>query len=270
VSPACVLLVLSLAAARPPSIAILDLKTSGTFDPSEVSGLSGLIATEVARRPLRAFAGADLKALIGYERKKQLLGCYDDSCLSEIGGALGVDYLLSSEVSQVGEVWLLSFVLLDARAARAVSRTTHKAQALSDLVDLVPSGVAEALAPAFAKRPGDAPAAKVGATASPGKVAGYVLDAGGAALLAGGAAFGIWAELTFQDAKKATTAQQMSAFKADTKAHMLAADVLYGVGAAALTVGLVLTFVSGPSKDAPAVGVAPLRSGGAVTVSGGF
>lgn len=269
-SPACALLALGLAAARPPSIAVVDLKTAGTFDPSEVRGLSSLIATEVSRRPLRAFSGADLQTLVGYERKKQLLGCSDDSCLSEIGGALGVDYLLSSEVSQVGDVWLLSFVLLDARAARALSRTTQKAAALSDLVELVAPGITEALKPIFAKRPGGAPSAEVGASSSPGRVAGYVLDAGGAALLAGGAVFGIWAQLTFQDAKKATTEAQMSALKSDTKTRMLAADVLYGVGAAALTVGLVLTFVSGPSKEAPAVGVVPLRSGGAVTVSGGF
>jgi len=94
-------------------IAVLDVQATGAGDRKTVEGLSPLLASEVARRPgLTVVAGSDLRALVGFERQKQLLGCTEGSCLTEIAGALGVAYLVSSECSKVGSTWLLSLALL--------------------------------------------------------------------------------------------------------------------------------------------------------------
>ncbi len=43
----------------------------------------------------------DLRAMISHEKEKTLLGCEEASCLAEIGGALGVDYLVTGTVTKI-------------------------------------------------------------------------------------------------------------------------------------------------------------------------
>ena len=126
--------------ARVLKIAVLEVKAVGTFDPKTVAGLGSLIATEAGRYPAKVVAGADLLALIGFDKQKQLLGCTDNSCLVQIGGALGVDFLLTSEVAAVGDRWLLTTTLLDVVKASALARSTKQAKTPGDLVDLGHSG----------------------------------------------------------------------------------------------------------------------------------
>jgi hypothetical protein len=145
-------------AARTPQVAVIDLRTVGGFDPRTVAGLSSLIASEAAHQGARVLAGADLRAFIGFDRERQLAGCGDDSCLAQIGGALGVDYLLAAEVGEVGGRWLLTLSLLDMAKAAGVGRTTRTAHSPGELVDVVPGAVAEVFAGLPGRRP-SAPAA---------------------------------------------------------------------------------------------------------------
>ncbi len=90
-------------AAGAPKVAVLDVKAVGRFDPQTVAGLSALIASTAAgHREVKAITGSDLMALLGLERQKELLGCSDTSCLAQIAGGLAVEYLITSEVSEVG------------------------------------------------------------------------------------------------------------------------------------------------------------------------
>lgn len=138
-------------------IAVLDVQYAGVGDRKTVEGLSALLASEVARRPeLVVIAGSDLRALLGFERQKQLLGCSADaSCIAELAGALGVAYLVSSEASKLGNTWLLSLALLDAKKAVAVNRLTRKAYTDDALVEEASRGVDELLGamPALAPVP---------------------------------------------------------------------------------------------------------------------
>src|SRR5262245_43021401 len=45
--------------------------------------------------------GADINATLGLEKMKDALGCADTACAAEIGGALGVDLLLSGTVGEL-------------------------------------------------------------------------------------------------------------------------------------------------------------------------
>ncbi len=131
---------------RKTRVAVLDVQYAGAGDRKTVEGLSALLASEVARRPsLTVLAGADLRALVGFERQKQLVGCTESSCIAELAGALGVAYLVSSEVSKVGSTWLLSLTLLDANKAMAQSRLTRKAYSDDQLVDETAGAVDELL-----------------------------------------------------------------------------------------------------------------------------
>jgi hypothetical protein len=151
---------------------VVDTRATGTFDPKAVAGVSSLIASEAARHPIKVVGGSDLVALLGLDRQKQLLGCTETSCLAELGGALGARYLLASEVSEVGGVWLLTLTLLDTARAQPLGRLTRKAQRMSGLVDLAPAAVHELLQPlaAFCRAAGGR--AGAGDTAVPGEARG--------------------------------------------------------------------------------------------------
>jgi hypothetical protein len=140
------------AAAAPPApqtrVAVLDLKDGGTLDHAAADGLSALLASEVARRPaLAVVAGADLRAILSFERQRQLAGCVSTGCAAD----LGVAYLVTSEVSKVGASWLLSLALLDAPRAASVSRLTRRVDAVDGLLAELPGAVDELLAPLGAK-----------------------------------------------------------------------------------------------------------------------
>jgi hypothetical protein len=136
------------AAAPRTRVAVLDLQYAGDGDRKAVEGLSALLASEVASRPaLSVISGADLRALLGFERQRQLVGCSGGACVTELAGSLGVRYLVSSEVSRVGSSWLLSLALLDAGGSSALSRLTRRAASLDELVDETSTAVDELLAP---------------------------------------------------------------------------------------------------------------------------
>ncbi len=127
-------------------LAVLDVKATGKVDPKAVEGLSSLIASECAARPdAQVTSGADIRAMVGFEKQREMLGCGEASCLAEIGGALGVDYIVGSEVSQVGGTWLISLSLVDISKAQAVARLTKRATGEAQLVDVTTAAVTELL-----------------------------------------------------------------------------------------------------------------------------
>src|SRR5208282_646866 len=73
---------------------------------------------------------------------KQLLSCANTSCLSEIGGALGVDQMLIGSLSQVGDVYLLDLRDIDVKHAALLHEasrrlhTTDQAALLDAITDL--------------------------------------------------------------------------------------------------------------------------------------
>jgi hypothetical protein len=246
-----------------------------------------VVTSEAEKFPIKVVAGADLSALIGFDKQKQMLGCSDSSCLAEIGGALGVDYLLSTEVSEVGGVWLLSTTLLDIGKANSLKRVSKKADKVRDLVELAQQATSEALGalglpgPTGAKvepKPDEKPAAATSATATAQssmtttRKAGIGLAVAGGALLVGGGVCGILALGKYNEAKATSDPAVFASAKSTGAPQALIADVLYGVGAAAAIAGIVLAVVGGNSgaSASPTATLAPVNGGAAVVVSGGF
>jgi hypothetical protein len=280
------------APARRSKIAILDVRSSGNLDVKEVSGLTGLIAAEAERFELQVVAGADLSALVGFERQKQLLGCADGGCLAEIGGALGVGTLLSAEVSRVGSVWLLSMTLLDLGNARAVKRTTRRAVDMSGLVTAAAEATQEllaAIAPRREAQSGAAPEASARSERPPEvavrapeatkssrrKILAYALGGTGIAALGGGVAFGLAAKSSYDQALRASQAASASrsevlSLRDRTARQMWIADGFYAAGAAALGVGLYLAFAGEAEPAQKSLAFAPAPGGGLLTITGGF
>ena len=86
--------------------------------------LTEILITEAANNNgVKITGSSDIAAMLGFDRQKELLGCTDDvSCVAEIGGALGVDYLLISDLGKLGSMYVLNLKLIDVSKAEVKKR----------------------------------------------------------------------------------------------------------------------------------------------------
>lgn len=108
-------------------IAVMDLQGRGVDEAA-----AGALTTEVGNtlaqlRVFQVITREDIKRMLQLEQtKQQCTGEADASCMAEIGGALGVDYLVYGDVSKIANVYSVNLVLLDITSAKATNRVGRK------------------------------------------------------------------------------------------------------------------------------------------------
>jgi TolB-like protein len=142
---ASVLALLMLAAApAKPKLLVMDLAAQTGADEQLASALAESIANEVASRGyFEVSTSRDIRTLLGAERQRQLMGCSEDSCMSELAGAVGGRFLLSGSVARLGDAFQLSLQFLDSERAGAARRSMRLAKDLNGLRAQIPFAVAE-------------------------------------------------------------------------------------------------------------------------------
>jgi len=253
---ACVVLPAAAAAlAQGPKCAVFDLSARAA-DAAVSEGLTDVLVAQVHRTGAcgSVISRSDVAALLGLERRRQLLGCdpSQSSCLAEIGGALGVDRLVTGSVGRVGSSIVLRLDLLDVRRARVLQRASRTAPDADTLLASLPEAVAELMAP---------PDASAGAV----RIASRVAAGLGVASLVAAGVLGWMSRSTLSqdvvttgDGVRRHTLTLAQAQGADREA--LAADVLFACAGAFAAGALVLHFVA-PS---------PGGSGASVALAGRF
>jgi TolB-like protein len=131
-------------------IAVMDVRGVQGVTAGTATILTAIVVDGASRAGFDVISQSDVSAMIGFEKQKQMLGCKDDSsCLAEIGGALGVDFVLSGQVGQIGSRLHLSFQLLESRKAKVVARAARFSNRDEDaLATSAEATVAEVLAAA--------------------------------------------------------------------------------------------------------------------------
>ena len=269
------------AAPRKLRVAVLEVRPLGT-EPEKADLLSEIALTEAASIPgVEVIGRSDINSMLGFEKQKRVVGCSEDSsCLAEIGGALGVEYIMVGSLGRIGTLYRLDLKLVDAKKARVRNRMGVTVERREEsLVAAVQKMVRALLLPEVpatfarnrtddraagggAEKPGDGATAR--ATANP-KAArrtwAYATGGLGVALLAGGAVAGLQARSAFEDEKSATTVAQWQDSKDKARSMSYVADGLFVAGAACAGVGTYLFLTS----RAPALAVVPVPvRGGAV------
>jgi TolB-like protein len=283
-------------AASRQKIAVLDVRAVQGVQPGTASVLTAIVVDETSRGGYDVVSQADIMTLLGFERQKRILGCSEDSCLAELGGALGADYVLSGQVGEIGSRYHLSVQLLDARRGKVIARAARfsdrsgdaLAEAAQQAVRALVAGARQALPvpgqpragrPDLAARPPGAVGASIPppppppGAAGPRRTAAWITLGAGAALLAGGALFGLQAKGARDDLAKADWRDPGYAATYDSKSKVVRRDALlsnvcWAAGAVTAGVGGWLWWTSRP----PAVAVAPALAEGrlALTVGGAF
>ncbi|MBI5495861.1 MAG: hypothetical protein HY904_12625 [Deltaproteobacteria bacterium] len=74
----------------------------------------------------RVVASADLESLVDLERQKQMANCAGDSCIAEIAGVLGVDFLVAGSLGKLGGSFLINLKLLDVRKSLTAATISER------------------------------------------------------------------------------------------------------------------------------------------------
>ena len=123
-------------------LAVLELDARG-LDATLAESVTGLVVREVDRTGVfDTISMDDIKVMLEHEQNKLAVGCDDASCLAEIGGALGVEILLSGSVNKIGQTYVLSLKLIDVRKAVVINRQERTVPGKpDDLIDAARSAV---------------------------------------------------------------------------------------------------------------------------------
>jgi TolB-like protein len=252
--------------------------------------LTDIVVSEVSKAGYDVLSQADISAMVGFEKQKRMLGCEETGCLAELGGALGVDFLLTGQVGQIGTRYRISLLVVDAKKSRVVARAAQFCDQNEDaLARVAEQTVAQVLAPVRGDfqpgPPAAAPRPRPDLAAAPPRppaapvitgprhlTRGAWISAGaGAALLAGGLVTGLAAQSRLSSLKaKQGQAGYYDLFPAEekrVKSMALTSDVLSGLGVASLGVAGWLYY---RSDTAVAFAPVPTPGGLALVAQGRF
>jgi hypothetical protein len=156
-------LLLSAAPEAKPDLAMMDMKAvHGVPDSlAQVLNESFLVALKESGKLGNVVGGSDLRAMLDLEQQKQALGCGDDGCLAELGGALGVPYLFYTSLAKVGSNFVMHFKIMAVEESKVVVRGMRTASDEDKLLGLPQILVSEAMTKMF----GGAPSAPAASTA---------------------------------------------------------------------------------------------------------
>lgn len=116
------------AAQTGPSVAVLNLAPEKGVDESTARVLSESTVDAVRRTKVfsRVVSSKELETILGVEMQKQLMNCSASSCMAELAGALGVDFLLSGTVAKLGTTYVFNARLLNARTGVAAASISQR------------------------------------------------------------------------------------------------------------------------------------------------
>ncbi|NOZ87810.1 MAG: hypothetical protein GXP49_16425 [Deltaproteobacteria bacterium] len=124
-------------------IAVMELKAKSGIKQAQMDVLSDMLATQI--RNLGGYevvTRSDIESMLGLEKAKEFIGCDDASCLAEIGGVLGVQYLVTGNVALFGGVYAINLKIIDIKHAKVKNSIFRKVTGgEAALLDAVPLAV---------------------------------------------------------------------------------------------------------------------------------
>lgn len=148
--PLALAVLLLAAAPAKTKLLVMPLAPGEGMSEGTARALTAAALGEIRKRPAyTTLTGDDVQAVLSVERQRQLLGCAESACLAEIGGALGVDQVVTGSVARLGQSYLVHLQRVDARKATVLRSADRrkKGASLDDVLDEIPAMVEELFGP---------------------------------------------------------------------------------------------------------------------------
>ena len=118
---------------------------SARLDPEDCVAITNYMTTELYEVPgYRVISWSDVSQMLEHQAGMQIFGCEDEQCFAEIGGALGVDYIVSGDIGALGDRFIMTIRQIDIVRAETVSRVSRRVTGnIGLLIDELPAMVRE-------------------------------------------------------------------------------------------------------------------------------
>lgn len=129
-----------------PKVTMTPLTLADGLEPKEGVLLADIVIAHMRRlNGLQVVSLDDVRAVLSHEQQKQLLGCSEGECVTELGGALGCDELVTGSVGRLGRSWILHLRRLEVKKAAVVKQVDRRVKdgTVDDLLDVMPGMVGE-------------------------------------------------------------------------------------------------------------------------------
>ena len=124
-------------------VLLWNLDAGAELSAEEKITVQNLIAAEITKRGYEVMTEGEVGRIFQLEEKLQLCGS-NESCIVEIGSAMGAKEGVSGSLARIGSTLVFTMQRMDMYAARVVQRSTRKtSRELEAVLDLIPSMIAE-------------------------------------------------------------------------------------------------------------------------------
>lgn len=124
---------------------MLEIVPKAGFDRDRAELFNEFLQSELRKRGHSVVGRNDIEALLGLEKLKDALACEATSCFAEIGGALGVDEIITGAIGRLDPYLLITLKRLSPKEGRVLKQATEKLSDAGDrqLVDSIGPLVAQ-------------------------------------------------------------------------------------------------------------------------------
>jgi hypothetical protein len=127
--------------AEKPGLAVMAMNVQVGLPAGVAALLNETLLAQIneTKRFKSVLSSSDMQAMLDLEAQKAAMGCDQDSCMAELGGALGVPYMLVPSVAAFGGRFILNMKLVavdENRVAARMSKTVASEGALLDALPL--------------------------------------------------------------------------------------------------------------------------------------
>jgi len=136
---ATVVAALSLSTASParaddkPQLLVLEFRAEGV-EPGTANLIMDVVTSAFSRtNRFDVKSGDDIAELINLEAGKEALGCDDASCMAEIAGAMGAEYVVSGRIGKLGTTYVLKIAVFSPQEGRTVGQEAIQSKSLDEL-----------------------------------------------------------------------------------------------------------------------------------------
>jgi len=138
-------------AAAPPKLAVLQVLNGEGVPQSTAQAITEAVVAEVRRQSkAEVITQREIASILSLEKQKAMMGCETDSCMAELGGALGADRLVAGDMAKLGESFLLHLRVVDVKKVRVTAQADRRLRggSIDDVLDVLPKMVGELFPPA--------------------------------------------------------------------------------------------------------------------------
>jgi formylglycine-generating enzyme required for sulfatase activity len=127
---------------RQPKIAILSVQSSA-ITKENLERVSDYIAEEFEKKSSgKVLFLEDIRAMLQSEGMENMLSCFADTCISQIGNAIGADIVIIGGIGQLGNNYLFSLKMVDVLRDNVLSRVSTRVTGdVGKILDEIPIAV---------------------------------------------------------------------------------------------------------------------------------